>query len=365
MNFRHPPRRLIEILGFTVPLLLLAVGFNFLLGVLNPGGARVDSPGENAFVVEMKERVQEAEAWYREGRVMDDRPLCVIFGLSTVKDGIHVDILGERDGIECRYLFLGGAGGEGLSDFAAQIEPLLESPLRPDLVCLGINTFFFAIPPGDPDRDERGVKEAGASDAARDSGLPGGLHEVSWVVRHRSELSARIDGILKRGRQWLMEKERSKEGPFGQPSYTPHLAVAAGRGDRDRFRERGFYDLKNYTENFGSSMALLVPAIQQLQAKGSRVAVILMPEVEEARISIPSEVRTLLYEAIQTHFPGDSVPILDLSAVLPDIEFYDHAHANEFGRIRLSEELAREIPGLLPEDSPLPRLAGAEPAGRP
>ncbi len=349
-----PPRRLTKILGFAAPLLLVAVGFNLLLGMLDdqfspifPADDQAGSP-QNDSARALKQRIEEAEAWYRLGEVKADRPLCVIFGLSTVRDGINVDIVDQEDGAEINYLFLGGAGGSGIYDFVFEVESLIENPLRPDLVCLGIHSFMLAIPPPEGDESDRFDKEFETDEAEVDSGTFLGTEGNLWTVHRRQDFSRLVDGWQMKARQRLVEKGKDREGPFGQPPYTPKFATASEQRGLDRFEQRGWYELQTYTDNFEGSANLLFDVVARLQAKGARVVLMLMPERSFERESFPPEVRPMLVESIQARFPDDSVPVLDFSDALPDLEFADHVHANEYGRIRLSRQLAREIPRLIP-----------------
>ncbi len=119
-----PTRRLKNIIEFAAPLILVSLGLNLLLGMLDdrfspafPADDQAGSP-QNDSARALKQRIEDAEAWYRLGKADADRPLCVLFGLSTVRDGINADIVDQEDGAEINYLFLGGAGGSGIYDLS-------------------------------------------------------------------------------------------------------------------------------------------------------------------------------------------------------------------------------------------------------
>ena len=139
------------------------------------------------FVEDIQQRIAGATEAYRNGSVAGDKYLCVLVGISDLREAADLKILSAEAGNSWR--FLGGASaGPGVSAIQRFADLFINSSLRPDLVVIGLNpvqlldTFL-------PNRIERVAAAAKKQNATSYSTVVDLLKRSIWVHERRKDIA--------------------------------------------------------------------------------------------------------------------------------------------------------------------------------
>lgn len=283
-----------------------------------------------------------------EKRIVDPEiPLVVIVGQSSLRSGISIATLNEKDGIDARYLVLGGAG-KGMAPLLRTLEPLRRSSLRPDVVLLGFHNFYLADrAPSLTPLSRRDQRAENLSSWERLIQFP---DSFLWMAARRQDLSMEIDWFFADLRAQLAHMmghslgvhELGKIDPWAEPYWhwegdVPFSAemtakAAAGLAFEPEAYSRDPVALEEFMN-----------AIRWILAKGSRVGILNMPQHSSLRELTPPEALHALSDPLAKTFPASRVRIFDLRDTLPDSAFLDPVHYAPEGRDFFSTELAPQI----------------------
>ncbi len=102
----------------------------------------------------------------------------------------------------------------------------------------------------------------------------------------------------------------------------------------------------------------LVKLISDLQARGTKVVLVMMPEHSYLRGRLPAIAMEHLQESLASDLGANDPPLVDCRDALPDDDFADISHVNTDGRSDFSKLLAGKILQYLPADHPPLMAAG-------
>ncbi len=87
-------------------------------------------------------------------------------------------------------------------------------------------------------------------------------------------------------------------------------------------------------------------AVRKLRDMGAEVAIILPPETERRRRSVPPEALLTFESCLRDAFGATAPPILNLRDSMPDEDFSDLSHLDPKGSAAFSKKLAVALEGL-------------------
>jgi hypothetical protein len=283
------------------------------------------------------------------------QPLAVVLGLSTAREDIDAATLGPALCGGMQVLNLGSSGGS-YRELAFYLQTVRYTHLRSALTVLAVHPVWLAgriqPPPARSGRDElaamlsHGPSRSAAKELAR---------EWIWLYANRLGMHAALVNALERLRERVAERyglDMRQRFPDGHASpWSAHVAYRGSRASGEFLNEQlrawhdyGWFDARNFSAS-GSEAESLRQLMGETRALGDRVVIVLLPEHSAARWRIP-DAAAATFRAVVSG--GDSVPILDLRARLPDSLFYDYAHVNAGGRARVTAlvgELASSAAG--------------------
>ncbi len=309
------------------------------------------------FLEDNRDRVEGARREYQEGRVGSDEYLCVILGLSNVREAIPLRVLSTEAGVSCRFLGL-GAAGVGMADLPGPARVLPESGLRPDLVLVGVGPHqLLDTKPGNLTPNFLGALREGdfrnAAIAARNT---------IWFFTHRHDISVGTEGKLLDARADLFRRFGIQERQTGDDRRSPwrdmvrlffvdHFSEATLKEEDKFFENLGAFDWRTY-EKASKAPAILVRLIGDLRAHGAEVVIILMPENSRLRKRMPPNVNEAVTAPLRRAFGADMPPILDLRDAIDDSGFVDLTHLNQAGADQCGRLLGPKIKDYLPHHPP-------------
>lgn len=273
------------------------------------------------------------------------RPLAVVVGLSTAREGIDGRLFGEATADRFRVLNLASSGGS-FGEMQAYTEPFLAASLRPDLVLVTAHASWLA------GRVSRASLKPALMPAEftvprlREHARVWGkwLEQYSWLLVNRTAVQAELRHaqLAARGHieSWLGRPLDVRNDPWaGRERYADQHASADFLAMQlMEWGASGWFDSARMGTDAAEAGILRV-LLSKLQMKSSNVVLVLMPEADAFRDRVPERgVQTLNALARQAHPP---IPILDLRDTMPAYAFRDQAHLNFEGRRLFTELLAK------------------------
>ena len=292
------------------------------------------------FIADNRQRARAAADWLAAESNAADSTFVAIIGLSSASEGVTLDTLSEQVADGTRVLGLAG-GGRNMRDVARYAEPLLATQARPALVVLAISPFHLMDPPSSSDAFVRRLARAETLDELRGY----------WFISRRSDIKYAVDAGIDRLQSsaftWFDARVTDTRDPWREVMRMG-LPQAAGEADwRNnvaRYGERGYYEAENYRLS-SEQPSILRSLIADLEARGARTLIVLMPEHSRLRAEIPdAPAMSLLTRAVPD---GEAIQIVDLRSAVPDSGFKDISHMNASGRESFGPRFAEAVSRVL------------------
>lgn len=290
------------------------------------------------FIADNRQRAQVAAAQYQDGTLAAEQPFVVILGLSSASEGLTLERLSEQIDDGTRFLGLTG-GGRNMRDLARYARPLLDSGAKPELAVLAINLFHLMDPPPATDSFLDNLRRRETIDALRGY----------WLIERRTDIKYAIDSAIDRVRNDVFSlfdlRLHRDVDPWREVLRMglPQSTVADQWQDNvDRYGKRGYYEAGNYRRS-QIQIRVFKDIVTGLQAKGTEVIVVLMPEHSRLRQRIPADAMNLLVAEPEQGYGQVALPIVDMRDSIPDSGFKDISHMNEQGRLMYAPLLADVI----------------------
>ncbi len=301
-----------------------------------------------AFVRRVGSQVAAAEQLQRAGRLPPDR-LAVVAGVSSVLRGFDGRVLHEHDPCHRHWLVLGGGGGS-VTRLEVYLQPLLHSPLQYGHVYLGLHPILFwdgahPEPLREDIEDLLGGVEPALLKQVQATLLQHSWLGMRWKRAHESwrvtlyQTRLRLLSAMGLGCESTHPAASDPWAPYEMPTAdcdTPE--GLANQWDRLRPRCRP----ERYTAADGERAALM-RVVHALRKRGAVVTVLRMPEHSRLRRELDPRVVAHFEAAVAAAGGTVPVPLLDLSAAVPDDLFFDHTHLNPLGRSQLSTLFAERF----------------------
>lgn len=343
-----------------IALLLSAAILNGLLLLLDKTPAMRWLPARltgGGFVEDVQQRIAGAIEAYRDGSVTGDKYLCVLVGISDLREAADLKILSAEAGNSWR--FLGGAGaGPGVSTIRDFAELFINSSLRPDLVVIGLNPVQLL-----------------------DTILPGRIEGVADVAAKRNESAYRTAVALLKRSVWVRERRKDVSLTVGDLLHTVKARVQQQFGlsvatldprspwremikimGTDRFPERvlqnglgmldsaGAFKRETYVDSI-ESRSILYAMTRSFRSQGARVVIVLMPGHSMLESRQPLGVDTFLEDQIIQDLNDPGVVVMNYRGKVADRGFVDLVHMNPNGTAAFSKLLGQDV-GALPMSQP-------------
>jgi hypothetical protein len=314
------------------------------------------------FSDDIAQRVAAAEERYPRDAARG-RYLCAMLGLSSFREASDLQLMTRLTDDKCRLLGLCGAG-PSLEDIANQSAPLRDSTLRPDLVLIGINEFHQAKP-----TVEMAVAYVRSRLTFGQALMRGDvriafkiLRDDSWFYQRRQDVSLDSEAVLLSAKVKIVHAMGARMvNPTTDPWREMVHLEAPERASAATFREqlasyqnRQLFDLATYDSPVAhQQLDILTQLIVQLQARGAKVVIVLMPEYSELRGRVPPIALERLLSSLQEKLGTNAPLVVNFRDALSDDDFADISHVNASGREDFSRLLAARIVGFLPDHPPL------------
>ena len=344
--------------GLIAVTLVLNVGLQ-LSTALAPGWLPFRLAGAG-FENDIVQRIAAAESQYRDGSLRGEKFLCVLIGLSGLRESADLKTMTTVSADRCRYLGLSGAGG-AIDTLTEQTRRLLDGSLRPDVAIIGI-TDFLQVKPLPP---KPGAGEASPwADAARHGDirlLAKMAKDGLWFIERRRDVNGAVESALMDGKQTMLRvlgaDAVSQLNPLTDPwremirlEVPEHASDTALRNGIAAYEARALYEPASYERGrIQQQTEALNELISKLRARGTQVIVALMPEHSLLRARLPAEAMRALHAGLDNAFGADIPPLLDLRDVVPDSGFTDISHVNAEGRKIVSQLIADRVTQALPQ----------------
>ena len=326
---------------------------------------------------DITQRVQAAQVRYAAD-VGHDEYFCVLLGLSSLREGTDLKLLGQLGSAKCRYLGLCGAG-PALDAIPEEAHELEDSKLRPDLVIIGVNEFLQAKPVAPPTEAGGASGGGGAATPVHSKFIGDLLHHdlrnmvkdvLSWVwfYERRRDVSGEIESLLLSGKEKILHALGAHmNNPLNDPwremirlGGPDHASAAALREQLAAYAKRNLFAANTYdTTQARAQIESLSDLIRLMKSRGATVVVVLMPEYSQLRSQIPAIAVTQLETQLKAGLSASAPPILNLRDALPDDDFTDIAHVNPEGREAFTKLLAAKVAEYLPRSRP-PLMSATE-----
>jgi len=310
------------------------------------------------FLEDNKLRVHDAS----EEVSVSNQPVMAMVGISNVREGIDLGVLSEAANAPTwQFLGIGGAG-LGMRDLAEHAQIVLDSDLRPRVVVLGLSLHQLLDPKpagsGGPG-DAAAAARRGIVDYLKHGDLrnvASSLRAWLWFFTRRQDVAIATDKGLLTAREWtfkhagvkLPRPKDAANNPFREmikAGWPDHFSAATLKEEEAFFERLGAFDPAAYSEATGSTgkLASLVNAFEQ---RGTRVALLLMPDHPVLQRRIPEDARAALDRVVAQ--AGTAPTILDYRKFVADPDgFVDLAHLNTKGRTILSAAVGQALRELL------------------
>lgn len=294
--------------------------------------------------------VSAALADLQERRVDRNRCVCVVFGTSGARDGLHIPTITNSDRGDCLYLGLCFAG-RNIAEIADICDVVLQSELRPQLAVIAIAP--FQVMEGDI---APLMLQADQPEAA--------LPTLTLLHERRDELRLSADEALSVLRSKMLqpfEPIDHQPQPIDHrtaPRMNPWLREMTNQSRMQNddpaaaglvlslYDTWGYFDPAGYHKQM-DGLGILMTLVRQFNSKGTRVVLVFNPEHSALRESIPSQAVPTIKAALEEAFGPGAVPILNFRELLQDREFRDVVHPNPVGQQSYSRAFAAGISDLL------------------
>ena len=341
-------RALARVLAFVVLALILANSLLWAVSGPAPGSLRRAELLDPSEYERIGERVAAAEREMFVRGHAGTRPVVVVVGLSTAREDFDAELLGSGICGRAKILNLGSSGGS-YRELAFYLQTLRATRMRSALTIVGVHPVWLA------GREESGeVEVSSAAPLARSARRTTreALRELSrrwiWLYGNRRGMHAVLQNAL-----WQLRERIDDRFAFGTAArfpdagvspWEPRTVYSGGRAPPELLNEQmrawygfGWFDSSRYTVG-GTEAASLRLVAEEVGSLDGPVMFVMLPEHSALRNRMPSNAMST-FQAILQH--AGSAPVLDLRNALPDAGFFDYAHANSFGRARLSLVVAR------------------------
>jgi hypothetical protein len=357
-------RRLLPVAHIVLLLLLMLIALNEAMRLVArryPDWLPYHMEG-TGFSDDIAQRVAAAEERY-PADAAQGRYLCAMLGLSSFREASDLQLMTRLTDDKFRLLGLCGAG-PSFEDIANQSAPLRDSTLRPDLVLIGINEFHQAKP-----TVQMAVAFVRSRLTLQGALLRGDvrtafkiLRDGSWFYQRRQDISLDSETVLLSAKVKIVHAMGARMvNPTTDPWREMVHLEAPDRASAATFREqlasyqnRQLFDPATYQSPVArQQLEILTQLIGELQARGAKVIVVLMPEYSELRGRVPSIALERLLASLLEKFGASAPPVLNFRDALSDDDFADISHVNAAGREDFSRLLAAKLVGFLPDHPPL------------
>ncbi len=292
-------RRLLPAAHITLLLLIVMIVVNqVMLSVAHayPGWLPYHMEGVG-FTEDIAQRVAAAEERYPADAARGQY-LCALLGLSSFREASDLQVMTNLTDNKYRFLGLCGAG-PAMEDIADQSASLRESTLRPDLILIGINEFHQIKPTADVAAANARVhvtfREALSRGDVRNILKP--LRDNFWFYERRQDVSLESESVLLSAKVKIVHAMGARiENPTTDPwremihlEAPEHASAATFREQLVSYGNRKLFDPAMYDSPMAhEQLASLIQLVGELQTRGARVVVVLMPEYSELRDRVPA-----------------------------------------------------------------------------
>ncbi|NNF16826.1 MAG: hypothetical protein HKN70_08755 [Gammaproteobacteria bacterium] len=290
------------------------------------------------FLADNRQRAEAVTALYQHGQLQRTDRFVSILGLSSASEGISLEALTSRIDDGTRFLGLSG-GGRNMRDVARYAQPLLAGDARPVLVVFALNPFHLMDTPP--------VTEA-FMDNLRKSEIADDLRGY-WMVNRRQDVKYAMDAAIDRSRSGLFKIFAVHLGGGGDPwreimrmGLAPATTETQWQSNVQRYGERGYYELQNYTRS-QTQIGILYDLVRRFQQRGSDMMLVWMPEHSRLRAEIPNAAVSKITQGLKDLLDSRMAQVIDRRSAITDSGFNDISHMNLTGRERFSHILAEDI----------------------
>lgn len=301
------------------------------------------------FVEDNRQRVIAAVQEYAERKVDASQYLGAIVGISTVREGVNLDVLSGEAGPRWRFIGIGGAGG-GVYSVKENADVLLDSALRPDLVVLGF-TAGQILDSMLPWASETAASPTAAPTRLSRESLYSTLRNLSWATDRRQDVSITVEQALLNARAQIFElldvrptspDHRSPWREMMRLMGAEHFPEATLRSGLKTAETKGMFSIEAFDQSV-EAPRLMAELIGKFRDRGAEVLVVLTPMHSWWRTREPQGLDKYFKDALKTFLPGDTIQFVDYRAALDDDEFVDLMHLNSKGSRKFSRLLATDI----------------------
>ena len=345
-----------------IALLLSVAILNGLLLLLDKTPAMRWLPARltgGGFVEDIQQRIAGATEAYRNGSVAGDKYLCVLVGISDLREAADLKILSAEAGNSWR--FLGGAGaGPGVSAIQRFADLFINSSLRPDLVVIGLNPVQL-LDTILPNRIERVAAAAKTQNATWYNTVVDLLKRSIWVHERRKDISLAAQDLLHVVKAWVLQQFGVSVAAIDPRSPWREMIKIMGT---DRFPERvlqnglvmedlaGAFKRDTYV-NSTESRSILYAIARSFRSRGAKVMIVLMPGQSMLESREPPGIYKYIEERIKQDLNDPGIIVKDYRGKVADDGFVDLVHMNPSGSAAFSKLLGQDVGALSMSQPPL------------
>jgi hypothetical protein len=311
------------------------------------------------FVEDIQQRIAGATEAYRNGSVAGDKYLCVLVGISDLREAADLKTLSTEAGNSWR--FLGGAGaGPGVSAIRDFAELLINSSLRPDLVVIGLNPVQL-LDTMLPNRIERVAAAAEKENASAFSAAVDLLKRSIWMHERRKDISLAAQDLLHVMKAWALRRFGVSIATIDPRSPWREMIKIMGA---DRFPDRvlqsgmvvedlaGAFKRDTYV-NSTESRSILYAIARSLRSQGAKVMIVLMPGASMLESREPPGIDKYIEEQIKQDLNDPGIIVKDYRGKVADDGFVDLVHMNPRGSAAFSKLLGQDVGAFSISEPPL------------
>jgi hypothetical protein len=311
------------------------------------------------FVEDIQQRIAGATEAYRNGSVASDKYLCVLVGISELREAADLKVLSIEAGNSWR--FLGGAGaGLGVAAIRHFADLFINSSLRPDLVVIGLNPVQF-LDAFLPNRIER-VSAAERKNATWYETAVDLFKRSIWVRERRKDISLAAQDALHIFKAWTLQQFGVSAAAIDPRSPWREMVKVMGT---DRFPDRvvqkglvmldlaGAFKLDTYVNSTEESRSILYAITRSFRSRGAKVIIALMPGQSLLESREPPGLYKYMGERINQDLNDPGVIVKDYRGKVADNGFVDLVHMNPSGSAAFSRLLGKDIGTLSMSQPPL------------
>lgn len=311
------------------------------------------------FVEDIQQRIAGATEEYRVGSVSGDKYLCVLVGISDLREAADLKTLSAEAGESWR--FLGGAGaGPGISSIRDFAELLINSSLRPDLVVIGLNPVQL-LDTTLPGQIENVAAEAADQNVSSFSTAINNLKRSVWVRERRKDVSLTAGDLLHTVKAWTLQQFGFSAAAIDPRSPWREMIKIMGT---DRFPDRvlqnglvmldvaGAFKQDTYT-NSKESRSILYEITRSFRSQGATVMIVFMPAQSMLESRQPPGIDEYLEAQIKQDLNDLGVIVKKYRGKVADNGFVDLVHMNPTGSVAFSKLLGKDVSALSMSQPPL------------